>query len=160
MTLVWIGNGLVQLAQDWSNDTQLANWVSIGMICYQGIHLRVSSSVISLYKGKQPRSRPWDEVVLHWQSICVEFSWQSICIQSAVNFAFNCRNWHLIDSQYAFNWQEMAFNWQSICIELKPNWLPNSIQLTVNWSLIGSQLAFSFHSIRRQLAVNGYSFGT
>ena len=34
MILVRIGTGLVQLAQDWSNDTQLANWESIGMIGY------------------------------------------------------------------------------------------------------------------------------
>ena len=34
MTLLWIGTGLVQLAQDWSNETPLANWESIGTIVY------------------------------------------------------------------------------------------------------------------------------
>ena len=136
MTLVWIGNGLVQLAQDWSNDTQLANWVSIGMICYQGIHLRVSSSVISLYKGKQPRSRPWDEVVLYRHSIGSQFalnfhdsqsvfnlqsilhSIAGIGIWLTVNTHSIDKKWHSIDSQFALNWNStdclMAFNWQSI----------------------------------------------
>ena len=49
MTLLWIGTGLVQLARDWSNDTQLANWVSIGMI-------RLLKEFIS---GSAPQSFPF-----------------------------------------------------------------------------------------------------
>ena len=58
MTLLWIGTGLVQLAQDWSNETPLANWESIGTI---------------VYLRKSPQS-----MILNWSNDTPLANWESI----------------------------------------------------------------------------------
>ena len=150
----------------------------------EGFHLKVGSSGVSLYRGKRPRSRPWDEILLlrlgpmdwrsNWHSIA--FNWKSIGIQLTVH-------WHYIGNQLSSLWYSIGIDrihlkvgssgvslyrgkrprslpWDRFCtIETGSQKNDSQIgsQLSVNWHSIGSQLILKSQSLVAPLTVNWYS---
>ena len=124
----------IQLTVHWHYiGNQLSSlWYSIGI---DRIHLKVGSSGVSLYRGKRPRSLPWDRFCT------IETGSQKMTLKLGVNcHSIVCQlesNCQLIDIQLAVNWYSnfslLLLHWQSIGIQLSVNWHYTCIQLFYHW---------------------------
>ena len=125
------------------------------------------SSVVSLYRGKRPRSRRlrwiftnWhsigSQLTFNWQSICIGFNWKSIDLQLTVNLYWIGMNSsqplapRLFPSIEGNDWGAIGWDEAVLLRRGPPKWLSN-------WKSVGSQLESNRHSISSQLALNWQS---
>ena len=129
-----------QIDQSWPN------WTNLVRSRVQ-VHLKARSSVVSLYRGKRPRTRSWDEICqtsyTNWLSIDQFWSiWTNPVQMIEGLIPIDCLfiDCHQIGCR-------LTFDLESISIRLVLNGLQIGSQWSLDWSSIGFRLVVDYHLI-------------